>query len=100
MPGASLSYRLSPTSVTDRYEDSNISVLQYFDEVDGRELAPLIGVEDVRLVVLGQHLLDDFDTKIHFLGDIKSPSKDASSTPVNDRSYSAYAKKISTVYAS
>ncbi len=65
--------------------DGDFGVLQHLDEVDGGELAALVGVEDVGLAVPGQRLFDGLDAEVRLKGDREPPRQDAAAEPVECR---------------
>lgn len=62
----SLTENIVAPSAFSIHRGGNLGLLQHGDEVNGRELRILIGVEDVWLAVTGQCFLDSFDATVCF----------------------------------
>ena len=64
------------------HADLDFSACQNFDEVGGRELAALIGVEDVGLAVARQCILNSFNAEVGLQRDRDPPGQHAAGEPV------------------
>ena len=58
------------------HADRDFGGLQHLGEVGRAELAALIGVEDLRLAMPGERLLQSLDTELHLQRDREPPGQD------------------------
>ena len=65
--------------------DGDLRVLEHAGEVEAGELAPLVGIEDFRLAVFGERLVQGIDAEGGIHGVRQPPRKDVTGGPVHDR---------------